>query len=73
MNPIKEYHNISYSQLSIARHYCAIDVNGSRYYYYPDEDKLVRDDVIKQLMRTEKELNKQKNQAIKDRQVSLFL
>jgi len=72
MNPIKEYHNISYSQLSIARHYGAIDVNGSRYYYYPNEDKLVREDVVKQLKRTEKELNKQKKQAIKEQQVSLL-
>jgi len=72
MNPIKEYHNISYSQLSIARHYGAIDVNGSRYYYYPNEDKLVREDVVKQLKRTEQELSKQKKQAIKEQQVSLL-
>lgn len=72
MNPIKEYHNISYSQLSIARHYGAIDVNGSRYYYYPHEDKLVRDDVVKHLKLMENQQRKQNRLLEQSKQVSLL-
>ncbi len=42
-----EIHNVSQTQLSIARHYGGIIYNGKEYVYFPNEDKLVRKDLIK--------------------------
>ena len=39
--PPKEYHNVSQSQLSIARHYGGCTINGEHYTYIAKEDKLV--------------------------------
>ena len=41
------FFHVSRSQLSIARHYGALRFNGDYYIYFPDSDKLVRDDVLK--------------------------
>jgi hypothetical protein len=38
---------VSYSQLSIARHYGGVKVGRHRYTYFPEFDELVRDDVVK--------------------------
>lgn len=40
-------HNVSTTQLSIARHYGGIKVNGVYYCYDPKSDTLIRDDVLK--------------------------
>jgi hypothetical protein len=40
-------YNVSKSQLSIARHYGGIKFNGAYYTYFPEEDMLVREDVLK--------------------------
>ena len=42
-----EIHNVSHTQLSIARHYGGCVFNGKEYVYFPDEDKLVRKDLVK--------------------------
>lgn len=38
--------NVSYSQLSIARHTGCIRFNGDLYTYFPDTDELIRNDVL---------------------------
>jgi len=43
--------NVSTTQLSIARHYGGIKFNGARYTYFPDTDELVRDDVLRWLVK----------------------
>jgi len=42
-----EIHNVSHTQFSIARHYGGCVHNGKEYVYFPDEDKLVRKDLLK--------------------------
>lgn len=40
-------HNVSTTQLSIARHYGGCKVNGVCYHYDPGSDTLIREDVLK--------------------------
>lgn len=40
------YNNVSQTQLSIARYYGGIKINGNHYTYMPT-DELIRDDVLK--------------------------
>ena len=44
--------NVSYSQMSIARHYGGLTVNGRSYLYLPLTDELIREDVAKWLVKT---------------------
>ena len=37
---------VSYTQLSIARHYGGIRYNGEIYTYFAESDELIRDDVL---------------------------
>jgi len=46
---------VSYTQFSIARHYGGCKIDGKFYTYFPDDDLLVRDDVIKFVKKLEKE------------------
>jgi hypothetical protein len=39
--------NVSHTQLSIARHYGGCKYNGYDYTYFPEEDTLIRNDVLK--------------------------
>lgn len=75
-NPIEVYENISYSQLSIARYYGGLTVNGSSYIYDPRTDQLIRSDVFKHRQRDEKESKKTARKSLKkdqeERQVSLL-
>jgi muramoyltetrapeptide carboxypeptidase LdcA involved in peptidoglycan recycling len=41
------FSGVSNSQLSIARHYGAINFQGQMYTYFPATDELIRDDVLK--------------------------
>lgn len=41
------YTHVSHGQMSIARHYGCMKVNGESYTYFADSDELVRDDVLK--------------------------
>lgn len=56
-NP-EEIHNVSNTQLSISRHYGGIIYNGKEYVYFPDEDKLVRKDLLNK--KKPKKIDKQK-------------
>ena len=47
MNPVEIYYNISHTQLSIARHYGGLKVNGSMYEYDSEQDRLIRSDIAK--------------------------
>ena len=40
------YADVSRTQLSIARHYGGITVQGRHYVYFPESDELWRDDVL---------------------------
>ena len=40
------YADVSRTQLSIARHYGGIPVQGRHYVYFPESDELWRDDVL---------------------------
>lgn len=48
------FENISLTQLSIARHYGGIKVNGVYYFYIPDKDALLRKDWVKKLAASKK-------------------
>jgi hypothetical protein len=41
------YANVSYTQLSIARHYGGCKVQGKHFVYNPVDDSLIREDVVK--------------------------
>jgi hypothetical protein len=49
---------VSYTQFSIARHYGGCTINGKRFTYFPQDDLLVRDDVLKFVTKLEKELKR---------------
>ena len=46
--------NVSHGQMSIARHYGGITMNGESYTYLPATDELIRDDVRKWLQKQPK-------------------
>jgi hypothetical protein len=48
------YANISYSQMSIARHYGSANIQGKHYIYNPDDDSLIREDVVKWVAKRKK-------------------
>lgn len=41
------YSNVSMTQMSIARHYGGLKINGKFFIYNPKDDSLIREDVIK--------------------------
>lgn len=45
------WRDVKDTQLSIARHYGGTNVNGVHYTYIPESDELVRDDVLKMVMK----------------------
>jgi hypothetical protein len=46
-NAPEVYYNISQTQMSIARHYGGLKVNGVEYRYDAETDRLVREDIAK--------------------------
>ena len=44
-NPVEVYYNISKTQLSVARYYRGVKIDGSEYYYFSIIDALVRIDL----------------------------
>jgi hypothetical protein len=48
------YANISYSQMSIARHYGSANIQGKHYVYNPVDDSLIREDVVKWVAKRKK-------------------
>lgn len=45
---------VRHTQFSIARHYGGINFNGHSYTYFPEQDQLWRDDVLKALAKLRK-------------------
>lgn len=45
--PVEKYYHVSQSQLSIARHYGGLSINGYFYIYNPEEDTLTLDKALK--------------------------
>jgi hypothetical protein len=52
------YHNVSQSQMSVARYYGGMTVNGQYYAYDPTTDTLVRQDVVKREAKAKKRKKK---------------
>jgi hypothetical protein len=48
------YSNVSFTQLSIARHFGGLEVQGKYYLYNPDDDSLIREDVVKWIVKKRK-------------------
>lgn len=57
---------VSYTQMSIARHFGGMKYQGKQYIYLPEADQLVRDDVLKWLNK-----ESQKKPANNDNQETL--
>lgn len=57
------YENVSQTQLSVARYFGMAKVNNHTFVYNPDDDSLIRDDVlafVNKLKRQEKKTKKEK-------------
>lgn len=52
------YSGISWTQLSVARHYGGAKVNGKHYIYNPADDSLIREDVLKWIAKKQREEKK---------------
>jgi hypothetical protein len=63
---------VSHTQLSIARHYGGIVFNGQHYTYMPATDELIRDDVLKLVMKARVAAAKAAKQAAKAAQQDLI-
>ena len=48
------YTQVSYTQLSVARHYGGCTIQGQRFIYSAEDDSLIREDVVKWVMNREK-------------------
>ena len=60
------------TQLSVARHYGAITINGRHYTYFPPGDELIRDDVLKWVTKLRKVAAKVEAKAAKAAQGTLL-
>ncbi len=49
------YANVSYTQLSIARHYGGCNVSGKHFVYNATDDSLIREDVMKWIVKRKKQ------------------
>jgi hypothetical protein len=49
------YANVSYTQLSIARYYGGCNVSGKYFIYNANEDSLIREDVMKWIVKRKKQ------------------
>lgn len=54
----ERYYNVSHTQMSIARYYGGIRVNGVAYVYDPTKDELIRSDVLKREQKAKREKEK---------------
>lgn len=62
MNGPVRYSNVSQTQLSIAKYYGKMVINGKTYIYNPVDDSLTREDVVKAEKKT---LKSKKNEVAK--------
>ncbi len=72
MNP-ETIPNVSQTQLSIARHFGGIKVNGTEYHYDADSDTLIRLDIWKTRLKDAKQRSKlvESERRLWDSQVSI--
>lgn len=54
------YANVSMTQLSIARHYGGVKVQGKYFVYNPNDDSLIREDIVKWVAKQKKNASKEK-------------
>ena len=66
------YQRVSQTQLSIARHYGGITVNGEHYVYCPPTDELIRGDVLKALGKLRKSRDALDKLAADAQQMGLY-
>lgn len=66
------YQCVSQTQLSIARHYGGITVNGEHYVYCPPTDELIRGDVLKALSKLRKRRDALDKMAADAQQMGLY-
>lgn len=59
-NGPERYFGISHTQLSIARHYGGMTVNGTDYVYLPDTDELLRHDIWKKELKEAKGMERER-------------
>lgn len=61
--PPEEIRNVLHSQLSIARHYGGIRVNGTYYVYDPERCVLIREDVVERRKADQKRRERESREA----------
>jgi hypothetical protein len=67
------YAQVSRTQLSIARHYGGCKVQGKHFVYNPSDDSLIREDVVKWVLKRQKQKAKEASAADRtESQASLF-
>lgn len=54
----ERYYHVSQTQMSIARHFGGMTVNGRKYVYDPTTDTLVRDDIVKREAKAKRKAKK---------------
>ena len=64
--------HVSHTQLSLARHYGSINYNGKLYWYVPETDELIRDDVRKREATEAKRIARAEKERWQKEQGSLF-
>lgn len=64
--------SVSRTQLSIARHYGVVTLNGHSYTYFPAGDELIRDDVLKWVTKLRKDADKHMRAEAKAKQGRLL-
>ncbi len=69
--PIR-YTHVSQTQLSVARYYGRIKVNGIMYIYDAATDTLTREDIVKSQLKSEKEEMAKAKKEIKNKQINIF-
>jgi hypothetical protein len=66
------YRFVSNTQLSIARYYGSMKINGHHYTYMPATDELIRDDVLKIVATMRKNAQKEKAKQASENQIGLL-
>lgn len=66
MNPTEVYYNVSRTQMSIARHYGGLKVDGSMYEYDAETDRLIRSDIAARGKKLKKAERKESNRITRE-------
>lgn len=65
------YRGVSQSQMSLARHYGGILINGQHYTYFPASDELIRYDVLKAIAQHKRQMAALEQMAADAQQLGL--